>query len=200
MSMTLEEFMAREAVHYEAWSDWLDVRNAPKPDDRWLPPEEHAKKHPDLREFTFQGPTPEYERKKILSKVFDTRIREALLQGCWKVTGRLNSKPPRVDIEDSDVSSSVIRFAENKIGEYSDVKISRIATSPQSFLQAQIEAICVAVSPGQTLSKDVIQTILEKLFPDKESDEHFRAAWKDANIDPRWRKPGRRTGSKSNHS
>lgn len=195
MPLSLENFTIQEVAEYGEWEEWCQVRDARPPDDRWLPHEDRLKQHKSLRRDDLQGPTPEFDRKQQLGEQFETRIRGAFREGCWRVTGRIRGMPPRVEIEPHDLQILNLDLRRGRMGDYRDVEISRITLSHQQFLQQQIEALCKNVMVGESLRREVIETILRSMFPDQFSIDHFRAAWKDARIDDGWRKPGRRGGS-----
>lgn len=195
MPLSLEDFIIQEVAKGDEWRDWCEVRDAQPPDDRWVPPADRSKLHPSLRRDDLQGPTREHDRKQQLMGQFEVALRETLGQGGWKVTGRVRGRPPRVELEFVDVLHLVIDLRRGRIGDYQDVEISQTTVSHQHFLQQKIEALCKNVSSGDSLGKQAIEDILNGMYPDQFSIEHFRAAWKDAKIDEKWRRPGRRRGS-----
>lgn len=194
---TLRAFIETYVASPAEWEEWQKVKQAKEPVSRTLP----APLSSGLMFLSeTDAPSAEFlKREELFTELVD-RLRITLGDGRWLVSGRLGPPETRQDLEPVDWTAATIDFEANMIGRFRHVEVrqARRQTSRQ-ILQQFIERICdAAESPGKPLTKEVIERLAGRLFPEDFSFSDFEVAWKEAPIDDSWRKRGPKRKSESN--
>jgi hypothetical protein len=193
---SLQGFVRATVTSSEEWEEWLAIRNSPKPVTRTRPAPLNSGLM-FLRET--DDASSEYLRREELFGLITRRLREELKEGRWIVSGRLGPPQPRQDLEPFDWETAGIDFDASIIGRFQHVEVreARRLTN-REIMQHFIERICDAAgSPGEPMTKDVVERLAGRLYPENFGSGVFDVAWKEANIGDAWHRRGPKKKSES---
>jgi hypothetical protein len=143
-------------------------------------------------------PSAAFLRKEELRARLTQRLVEILESGRWVVSGRTGA-PSRQDLEPVDWRNAAVDFDTGTIGWFQHIEVrERRRETSREILQHFIERLCdAAESPGKPLTKDVIERLAGRMFPEDFSFSDFDVAWKEANIGAEWYRRGPKRKSES---
>lgn len=183
---SLREFVRIQIASDEEWAEFLRVQGA-------APPRGQTTLEGGRPIVTPGAPSPEFTRCQTLEKHFRERLRQHLLSGSWQVRAIARGQSDRQTVApDLLARATQISFLEDRIGTFTFVEIAPLG-SEDRYLRIKwfIEQFCAVVPPKHGITKAHVQDLAERLLPFQVTDDLFKPAWREADIAPAFRKPGK---------